>query len=177
MEVAKDEASLPQSARILHSIQRGIRRVKFPNILQLANVSRLAQTLKKKNVATLSPWLCFQTRAMMMTDPWKWARLLHSRSHTKTHKMLFRFFFSFLNMWRVLCEQFKLFSSHPHPIFFFWVNKELNQWPVETNENFFFFSFWLFIFLFCVLTWLQQCVAFGVFMLNGRAVFFFFPPT
>lgn len=47
MEVAKDEASLPQSARILHSIQRGIRRVKFPNILQLANVSRLAQTLKK----------------------------------------------------------------------------------------------------------------------------------
>lgn len=117
IEVAKDEASLPQSARILHSIQRGIRRIKLPNILQLANVSRLTQTLKK-------PWPRFPNTpgSVFRLAQWWWQTLEneHGRSTAdhirQIHKMLFRyyFFFFFLNMWRVLCEQFKRFPSHPH---------------------------------------------------------------
>lgn len=138
MEVAKDEASLRQSARILHSIQRGIRRVKFPNILQLANVSRLAQTLKK--TWPRFPPALFSDSCNDDDRPLKMSTVAPQQiTYENPQNAVQIYFFSFLNMWRVLCEQFKLFSSHPHPIFFFWVNKELNQWPVETNEKLFFF--------------------------------------
>lgn len=112
---------------------------------------------------------------MMMTDPWKWARSLHSRSHTKIHEMLFRYFFFFFFKRDVsyvnLSDFLRTPTSPPHLLFL----SEQRVKSVARWDKWEFFSFLVVYFSF-LCTLLQQCVAFGVFMLNGRASFFFFPP-